>query len=127
MRRTKELTIDDKDSRDFGKTYLITEMSADAAEWWAFRVLQALLGSDSEIDFDAPFVQMAKQGLAALGKLDPIKAKPLLDEMMECVQVKIKGGARDLIDGDIEEVKTRVLLRKEVFSLHVDFLTLGGE
>lgn len=127
MRKTKEVTISNKKSRDDGKTYVITEMPAEQAEWWAFRVLQAILGSDAEIDFDAPFVEMAKQGLSALGKMSPDKAKPLLDEMMDCVRMKIKGTTRDLIDGDIEEVSTRIQLRKEVFNLHVDFLESGAQ
>lgn len=128
-RREKTLKIDDKQSRDHGKAYLITEMDAESAEWWAFRVLQALLGSDSEIDFNAPLHQMAKQGLAALGKLPPDQAKPLLEEMMGCVRMKLPNSSesRDLLPGDIEEVKTRVHLRKEVLALHTDFFVVGGQ
>lgn len=127
-RRIKVIKIDDSKSRDHGREYSITEMPAEDAEWWAFQVLQALLGSDAEIDFNAPLAQMARQGLAALGKLPPEKAKPLLDRMMACVKVKLPSSneTRDLLPGDIEEVKTRILLRKEVLDLHTDFLELGG-
>jgi hypothetical protein len=38
------------------------------------------------------------------------------------------GKTRELFAGatDIEEVKTRVILRKEIFALHVDFFQNGG-
>jgi len=128
-RRTKVFTVNDEKSRDHGRAYLITEMSAEDAEWWAFQVLQALLGSDGNIDFNAPLAQMARQGLAALGKLPPAQARPLLEQMMDCVRVKLPNSneSRDMLPNDIEEVKTRVLLRKEVLDLHVDFFTGGGE
>lgn len=128
-RRTKDIEIKDPESRDNGKTYVVTEMSAEAAEWWAFRVLQAILGANAEIDLSAPLAQMAAAGFKALGQLDPQKAKPLLDEMMKCVSVRLPDGkTRDLLPStnDIEEVKTRVILRKEVFALHVDFFQNGG-
>ena len=128
MRRTKEYTVEIENSRDNGKTYLITEMDAESAEWWAFRVLQALMGHNAEIDFNAPLSQMAKQGLAALAKIPAENAKPLLDEMMGCVQMVMPGGkARPMIKNDIEEVGTRVLLRREVLALHTDFFALGAE
>lgn len=127
-RRTKVFKIDDAKSRDNGREYLITEMYAEDAEWWAFQVLQALLGEDADIDFNAPLAQMARQGLAALGKLPPEKAKPLLDKMMTCVSVKLPNSneSRDMLAGDIEEVKTRILIRKEVLELHIGFLELGS-
>ena len=92
-------------------------------------MLQCLLGSDAEVDFNAPLAELARQGLAAMGKIPPDKAKPLLEQMMGCVRIKLPSGSesRDLLPGDIEEVKTRVILRKEVLALHVDFSDIGGE
>lgn len=128
-RRTKVLSIDDADSRDNGKSYLITEMSAESAEWWAFRVMQALLGSDAEIDFNAPLADVARKGLQAISMMDPEKAKPLLEEMMGCVQIQLPNGSasRALLSGDVEEVKTRIALRKSVLELHTGFFMHGGE
>lgn len=128
-RRTKIYTVDDKKSRDHGNSFLLTEMDAEKAEWWAIKALLAIGMTESEIDFNAPLAQMAGQGFAAMFKADPARVKPLLDEMMECVQIKLPGSntSRDLLTGDIEEVKTRILLRKEVLALHVDFFTDGGE
>lgn len=129
-RRTQNVVIDDvgPENRDAGKSFLVTEMNAEAAEWWAFRVLQALLGSDSEIDFKAPLAQMARQGLGALAKLPPSQAKPLLDEMMTCVRINLPGnkGSRELLPDDIEEVTTRVKLRAAMVELHTGFFDLGA-
>lgn len=126
-RRTKVVTIEDA-NRDNGKQFLITEMDSESGEWWAFRVLQALLGGNAEIDLNAPMAELARQGLAALGKLPPDQARPLLAEMMECVQVQLPDGksARKILPNDIEEITTRVQLRAEVLSLHTDFFAGGG-
>ena len=55
--------------------------------------------------------------------------EPLLDQMMECVTIipdpKVQAITRPLIEDDIEDVATRVMLRTEVFQLHVDFSLAG--
>lgn len=126
-RRTKVVTIE-ADNRDKGKQFLITEMDSESGEWWAFRVLQALISGNSEIDFNMPMAELARQSLAALGKIDPNQARPLLQEMMSCVKVQLPDGksSRDVLKNDIEEVTTRVQLRAEVLSLHTDFFVVGG-
>lgn len=125
MRREK--IVDMKGGRDDGKKFKITEMSAEKAEWWAFRVLQAAMSADVEIDLQAPLAELAGQGLRALARINQADAKPLLAEMMECVEVVIPaGGTRKLMDGDIEDVKTRLLLRKDVMELHMGF-SIGGD
>lgn len=125
-RKTNVVTID-VEGRDKGKQFLITEMDAESAEWWAFRVLQALLGSNAEIDLNAPLAELARQGLSALGKLNPDQARPLLNEMMACVKRQLPDGknSRDILPDDIEEVGTRIKLRQEVLALHTGFFTLG--
>ena len=126
MRRTE--TVEIAEGRDAGKKYQITEMSAEAAEWWAFRALQAIAGADAELNLQAPLADMAAQGIKALAKVHPDQAKPLLDEMMSCVQILVPATQkpRPLLDGDIEDVKTRFMLRKAVVELHLGFST-GGE
>ncbi len=126
MRRTE--TVEITEGRDAGKKYQITEMSAEAAEWWAFRALQAVAGADAELNLQAPLADMAAQGIKALAKVHPEQAKPLLDEMMGCVQILVPATQkpRPLLDGDIEDVKTRFMLRKAVVELHLGFST-GGE
>ena len=126
MRRTEIVEI--AEGRDAGKKYQITEMSAEAAEWWAFRALQAIAGADAELNLQAPLADMAAQGIKALAKVHPDQARPLLDEMMGCVQILVPATQkpRPLLDGDIEDVKTRFMLRKAVVELHLGFST-GGE
>ena len=126
MRRTE--TVEIAEGRDAGKKYQITEMSAEAAEWWAFRALQAIAGADAELNLQAPLADMAAQGIKALAKVHPEQARPLLDEMMGCVQILVPAThkPRPLLDGDIEDVKTRFMLRKAVVELHLGFST-GGE
>jgi len=69
---------------------------------------------------------MAEIGIRALSGLRWEEAKPLMDEMWECVQIQPDPTkpmiVRKLVEEDIEEISTRIKLRKEVFNLHVDFL-----
>ena len=63
----------------------------------------------------------------AIGYMNLLKipfesAKPLLDEMMTCVQIMPSSNVkRKLIEEDIEEVSTRLKLRKEIWDLHISF------
>lgn len=129
-RRTQTVTIDNEKSRDHGKSYVITEMPAEQAEWWAARAIQALLSENPDIGSlgDTPLAQIAAMGFKALGSLPPENLKPLMDEMFTCVSTALPNGqSRELLPNDIEEVSTRLQLRKEIFSLHIGFFVLGGE
>ncbi len=127
MRKTKEITISDTASRDDGRVYLITEMPASQTEKWALRVLAALVkgGFDTSLigEGGGSMETLVRAGLeSVLGRLDFYDLEPLLDEMMGCVQIAPSAGiTRKLMEEDVEEVKTRLLLRREVFALHVDF------
>ncbi|MBR8502012.1 hypothetical protein M8N42_02770 [Enterobacter asburiae] len=130
----KELyyTVEDK-GRDNGKKFYIREMSATQAEWWAIRAILAMANNGINLPdnlSDMGMAGMAKVGLEMVAKIPPEDARPLLDELMKCVQavpnpddLNIK---RPLIDDDTEEVITRLKLRGEVFKLHVDFLTAAA-
>jgi len=125
-RQTKEIEIES--GRDAGKVFVITEMAAADAEWWAFRALQAVAGADADLLMGAPLQQMAANGIKMLAKADPSKVKPLFDEMMSCVSVKIPSGqTRKLLSTDIEDLSTRLKLRTEVIELHVGFFTGGDQ
>lgn len=129
-RRIQTVTIESEQSRDQGKSFVVTEMPAEQAEWWAARAIQALLTENPDIGSigDTPLAELAQRGFKALGSLPPEKLKPLMDEMFTCVKMGLPDGkSRDLLPSDIEEVTTRLQLRKEIFSLHVGFFTLGGE
>lgn len=123
--------------RDKGKQFLVTEMSASQAENWAIKAILAVGNAGIEIPDNLASQGMA--GLMAVGYMNLLKipfeaAKPLLDEMMSCVQIIPSANVkRPLIEDDIEEVQTRLKLRKAIWDLHMDFFlgesqsTLGSE
>lgn len=127
----KELyyTVSGTKGRDEGKMYHIQEMSASQAEWWAIRAGLAMArnGVDLPENFsDMGMAAMATTGLSLVAKIPAEDAKPLLKELMDCVQSVPNPGdkkiERPLIESDTEEVITLLKLKAEVFKLHVDFL-----
>lgn len=131
-RRTKVVMIDSEKSRDHGKTFLITEMSADAAEWWAIRVTQGIVGSNPDADFDifsGSLPRLANFAFVGLAKIPAGQLKPLMDEMKACVSVMLPDGktSRALLPGDVEDIMTWLELRKEVFEVLTGFSVGGGE
>jgi hypothetical protein len=116
-------------SRDHGKVFVITELPADQAEWWATRALLALTNAGAELPAgvaEAGMAGLAVMGVNALSRLHPADVKPLLDEMMACVKYVHRPGTppQEIFDGEesqIEEVATRVELRKAVLELHLGF------
>ena len=127
MRKTSTYT-ETADNRDKGKVFKLEEMSADQAEAWALKAFFAIMNAGIEVPdnlADLGFAGIATAGLNALGKVDYETARPLLDEMMTCIQIipdpAKPNVARALFPGDIEEVATKLKLRKAVFDLHVAF------
>lgn len=127
MRKTADITITDE-GRDKGKVFRLREMSAMQAEKWAARALLAL--AKSGVDIPDEISEMGMAGMVALGIKSLVgvsfrDAEPLLDEMLGCIKIVPDPARpqieRPLIDGDIEEVRTLVTLRKEVFTLHTGF------
>ena len=126
MRKTLKVTLED---RGVQKRYLLTEMSATEAEDWALELFFAMANAGVEIPENVAglgFAGVAQVGLAALGNIPFEKAKPLLDKMMSCVQampnLDDERIVRSLVESDIEDFQTRLKLKKEVWSLHTDFL-----
>jgi hypothetical protein len=122
-------TVSGTKGRDEGKMYHILEMSASQAEWWAIRAGLAMARNGVELPenfSDMGMAAMATTGLSLVAKIPAEEAKPLLEELMACVQSvpnpADKKVERPLIETDTEEVITRLKLRAEVFKLHVDFL-----
>lgn len=121
------------EGRDQGKVFLLTELSAMRAEKWAARALFALAKGDVELPENFAglgMAELARLGIDALAHVPWELAEPLFDEMWSCV-VLIPDPSkpivtRALIEDDIEEVKTRIQLRKEVLNLHLDFFTRAG-
>lgn len=135
MRKTNTVIVE-AEGRDKGKMFTLTEMPPSQAEKWAFRALLALAKSGVEVPDDiasAGLAGVARLGIKAFSGLHYEDAEPLLDEMFAMVSYvpdptkpAIKrgfGGVGPLIEDDIEEVQTRLLLRKELFALHLNFFT----
>ncbi len=127
-RKTRTVRIPAGDSRDAGKTFLVTEMSAVQTEKWAMRALMAV--SSSGLDIPPDVMRMGMGALVAVGFKGLLtmafgEAEPLLDEMMDCVQIipdpKNPNVIRPVDDEDIEDVTTRLVLRSEVWELHTGF------
>lgn len=137
-RHTKVVTIS-ASGRDKGKSFVITEMDADKGERWALRALLALSRGGIEVPpglFEQGWIGLANMlpyalvmGLQSLHGSQWAEVEPLLDEMMECIRFKPPGSnderlLQPLFPGSgsqIEEIATRLHLRKEVLQLHMGF------
>ncbi|KAA1013031.1 hypothetical protein FVF58_09580 [Paraburkholderia panacisoli] len=132
-RKTKTLVIETA-GRDAGKMFHITELSASEAEAWATRALFVMMNCGVEVPDDlmsAGLAGIAAIGIKSLSRVPYEMAKPLFDEMMACIAVvpdpkqplvkRGYGGVGPMIEDDIEEVSTRLQLRKAVLELHLDF------
>jgi hypothetical protein len=128
-RKVLKLKISDP-GRDLGKVFVLTEMAARRGHQWATRALFAVMNGGVEIPDNiasAGFAGLAAIGVKALGHVSVHVAEPLLDELLQCVEIMPDASkpevTRTLIDDDIEEVATIFRLQKEVLSLHIDFFT----
>lgn len=131
MRKTATIAIE-APGRDSGKVFFIREMPATQTEKWAMRAFLALARSGVDVPpniAEAGWAGIAAIGLKAFGGLGFADAEPLMDEMFACVQIipdpTRPQVIRALIEDDIEEVATRLRLRREVFALHADFSRLA--
>ena len=123
MARKETIVTITAEGRDKGKAFLITELPASEAEEWAMRAMFSLMNAGVEIPeniAEAGTAGLFALGLTTMSKLPFEAARPLFDKMMECVQIKL-AVPRSLIESDIEEVLTRLTLRKAVWDLHTDF------
>ena len=133
-RKEQPITIQ-ADGRDKGKIFLLTEMPATKAEKWALRAFLAMAKNGVEIPEE--IAGMGMRGILVMGFVRAIgsmryeDAELLLDEMFECVQYVANpkeplASRRVPLEEDIEEVETRLTLRRSIFELHVDFSKLAG-
>lgn len=118
--------------RDFGKEFVLTPLSAWDAEELAGRALFAMMNAGIQIPesiLDGGLSGLAALGIRALSRISFEQAKPLLDQLMTCVEVKSSEKVtRALLpnDTEIQEVSTLLTLRKEVIKLHLDFFMNGA-
>jgi hypothetical protein len=132
-RRIKDVTID-KEGRDIGKVFRIRELPASQAERWALRAFLGIAKAGIEIPDDVAAMGMAGialMGIRALSGIDFNEAEILMAEMMSCVVFVPDASrpqvTRPLVEDDIEEISTRLQLRKEILSIHVDFFTNAAD
>lgn len=128
MRKEETVVVPASGGRDAGKHFFITEFSADQQERWAVRALLAATASGVDIPEDTIALGMGAVlalGLRQLLTMSFAEAVPLLDEMMECVQIRPDPKKPDVMrrpdDDDIEELTTRLLLRNRIVELHTGF------
>lgn len=139
MRREVEYTIpgakaEKPGQRDNGKTFVITEMSSDAGERWAIRAFLALANAGASIPEGFNIWTAGLAGFAVLGVQSFLALKheaiePLLEDMFDAITIKPPGWKRglplqEILKGahtQIEEVKTRLLLRDQWLELHLGF------
>jgi len=135
-RQVVTYTVSDGKSRDAGKTFVITEMSAFDVESWAMRAMLVIMANNVLLPPDlsarvqsgeAGLADLATLGLKSLSGLRYADAKPLLDDMMSCVKIapdkRNPSVLRDIVDDDIEEIMTIVELRKQIWRMHTNFLS----
>lgn len=126
-RKTVDFTVKVA-GRDVGKMFRISELPATQAERWGLRALNIM--SKSLGGFPPSMLGAGMQGLTAIGisafaRANWEEMEPLMNEMFTCIQI-IPNPAntsitRALLEDDIEEVATRLLLRQEVLDLHLGF------
>lgn len=139
-RKSITFTIE-AEGRDKDKVFVITEMSAWKGFDWASRVFFAIMNAGVTIP-----ESLAQSGIAGiahitgadfgqlvfstLAKVPHYTAKPILDELMECVRIQPNADepriVREMVENDIEEILTILTLQKEAFKLHFDFFAIGG-
>lgn len=124
--------------RDAGKHFLITEWYADDAERWAMSFILACNRGGGKVDVAAAaghgMESIFTLGVAAFlrGNMRSEETIPILDKLLECVQMVRDPKARDvntqrpvatpiITRDDIEEVGTRLWLRSEVIRVHAGF------
>ena len=132
MRRVSTVTID-AEGRDKGKVFKLTELPAMQAERWAMRAFLGMAKAGIDIPEDiasAGLAGIAMIGIKAVGSMQFGDAELLMEEMFTCVQIIPDPSrpivVRALLPDDIEEVATLLLLRKEVFGVHVSFSQLAA-
>lgn len=132
-RKTLRVTITDE-GRDKGKTFSLNELPADQGERWFIRALLGLAQSGADISPEqlaGGAAAFAALGVQALGGVAWPVLEPLLDEMFECVTYQPPDPRIPVqsifpgVNSQIEEVRTRFLLRVAVLELHIGFSLPG--
>lgn len=136
-RKTKDLIIEDVASRDHGKKFRITEMSAWDGEELAQDITR-IMGEVGFSEIPNDVINMGSAGLATLG-LSFLSAAS--KEVSGEVKKRLMGTVHRIVSGDdgkesvtpvnpaldFEEVQTIRQLLDEIFKMNFSFFTKGDE
>ena len=134
-RKTKEVKIEDVESRDYGKTFIITEMSA----WDGEELAQDIARIMGEVGFNEipeDVIAMGCAGLATLGlsflsAASKESSAVIKNRLMQTVQIVVtddKGKSTTMPVNqkfDFEEIQTIRKVLDSVFELNFSFFTVG--
>ncbi len=134
-RKTKTVRIPMQEgNRDKGKMFIVTEMSAMAAEKWGRDAFKALARGGLDILPDemegANLALLAGYGFKALAAASTDEIDSLMARLMTCVTYvpdpahpEVYRGVTGLppFEEDVAEYRTRLLLQKEAFELSLGF------
>ena len=132
--KPKQLVVKiDLEGDDKGKMFAILKMKAEPLEDWGARLFLGLARSKVDIPEgieEAGIAGLLRYGLSgAFSQLHIDDLRPLLAEMMDCVQCipdpSHPDFMRPLVENDIEEVTTRLELRADWIYLHTGFSIPG--
>lgn len=129
MRRTREITITqvgERENRDAGKTFVITEAPAVQAEEWGLRAMMALGSGGIVVPqemADAGLIGVVLVGYQAFMGAKASELLPLWREMLPaCVKHRPSPGIVMPFDpAQIEEPGTLLHLRQQILELHTGF------
>lgn len=135
-RREKLFAIENPESRDNGKVFIITEMSAWEGEKLAEDVFR-VMGEKNFTGLPVDVISMgcaglANYGVAVLSAADADVSATLKTRLLDTVDIEIENNGKTITrkvvpSTDFEEISTIRQLIDEVFSLNFSYFTLGGE
>ncbi|MBS1103527.1 hypothetical protein JK202_10955 [Gluconobacter sp. Dm-62] len=119
---------------DAGKEFVITRMSAFAADKWARHLSKAVVQSTNKMSeamldqavrraMEEGILGIASMSMTIFANIDDEACDKAFDALLQCVQIR-RGKSktpRALLDGDIDDPQTLTDLRSEAFNLHVGF------
>ena len=125
MRNETRVIIEENGQRH---EFAIRQMSATQLEWWILRAIPCIgpaLELPDGAGVEAIGAALEKHGVAALMKIDPEKAKPLLDEMLTCASRVVDGNlypvSINTVDAFFSGVGSLFKLRVECFKANFGF------
>ena len=136
MRKEVSYKVENPASRDYGKDFVITEMSAWAADELA-QDLFRIMGEGGFTGIEPDVIAMGCAGLATLGlpvltSASPDVSRALRDRLLATVDIVVEHEGKSIkrkVNGpiDFEEVETIRVLMDKVFEVNFSFLGKGSE